>query len=805
VSDDIGDLPTHRIAPSSTVPGRRGPDTVALSRDPAAQTLEDPDDELPASLGRFVPLRELGRGGMGRVLAARDPELGRVVAVKVVVDPSEVNAALLDRFVAEAQITSQLEHPGIVPVHDMGSTEDGQLFFVMKRVKGRSLASVLAGLRSEDPDDLKEWTEHRLLSVFLQVCDAVAYAHSRGVLHRDLKPANIMLGRFGETLVLDWGVALVLETEVTAFGDAAETVGTPGYMSPEQARNDPLDDRSDLWSLGAILYRMLTLRSPYPGRDLHEVMFKVMSGPPPDPRAVADRRVPDALAEIALRALAPEPGDRYPGVELLSAAVRAYLDGSERRARARQFLSEARAAWFRLADLEHEREALKTTIRTQEQALLPWAPLEEKTTLLDARRRLKALGSARAEVFAQVVEAGEKALGHDPGSDDARSLLADAWMQRFREAEDAGDREQLAWFEHRVRSYDDGHHVTWLDGDGSLTLHTEPPGAEVVCERFDEEGLIFRTVERQVLGRTPLVDVPLPMGSYLLTLNAPGKRPTRYPIRIARGRRWSSGAAPIPLFSEAELGADWVYVPGGPFVFGGDAEAPAPRPRRVVVEPGYLIRRNPVTMAEYAEFLTAVHAEDPDRAWALSPRQGIGMDKSGGQYWERPGPGGSYQVPERDRDGDRWEPDWPVVLIMWPDAIAYCAWRSAQDGVALTLPTEAQWEKAARGTDGRYFPWGNEFDPNLCKTIISRAGRPLLETIDAFPTDVSVYGVRHMAGLVSDFTAEEDFDGDPSRRAMRGGSWRRDARWARVAGRYGVEPFLGGMNLGFRMVRPLPG
>ena len=166
-----------------------------------------PGAEHLVSLGRFQLHAELGRGGMGRVLEARDPELRRSVAVKVIIDPSRVTEAQLARFVAEAQITSQLEHPNIVPVYDMGATSTGEVYFVMKKVEGRSLRQVLTALRDGDEATTAEFPRTKLLHAFIQVCNAVAYAHDRGVLHRDLKPDNVMLGPFGEVLLMDWGLA----------------------------------------------------------------------------------------------------------------------------------------------------------------------------------------------------------------------------------------------------------------------------------------------------------------------------------------------------------------------------------------------------------------------------------------------------------------------------------------------------------------------------------------------------------------------------------------------------------------------
>ncbi len=224
-------------------------------------------------LGRFRVVGELGRGGMGQVLEGRDPDIRRSVAIKVVFDQASSSQAQLARFVAEAQITGQLQHPNIVPVHEVGLSDEGLLYFVMKKVGGRTLRQVISDLARPDGGQQGDWTDGRLLHAFVQVCHAVAYAHDRGVLHRDLKPDNIMLGPYGEVLLMDWGVArLIGEAGEAVRRDAVErvattqtldgaTIGTPGYMSPEQAegRLDELDGRSDVWSLGAILWWLAKL------------------------------------------------------------------------------------------------------------------------------------------------------------------------------------------------------------------------------------------------------------------------------------------------------------------------------------------------------------------------------------------------------------------------------------------------------------------------------------------------------------------------------------------------------------------
>jgi eukaryotic-like serine/threonine-protein kinase len=231
---------------------------------------------------RYRLVGPVGAGGMGAVFEAVDEPLGRRVALKVVdvpLDGEESAEALL----AEARVLAGLEHPGLVPVHDAGRLADGRAYYSMKLVRGRRLDEALAG--SSLPERLR---------VFLRVCEPVAFAHASGVVHRDLKPSNVMLGAFGEVLVLDWGLA-------RRVAGAADASGTPGYMAPEQAAGGPVDARADVYGLGALLDAILRV-PPSPGR-------------------------PKALLAIVARARAADPGRRYPDVPALAADVERLLDG----------------------------------------------------------------------------------------------------------------------------------------------------------------------------------------------------------------------------------------------------------------------------------------------------------------------------------------------------------------------------------------------------------------------------------------------------------------------------------------------
>jgi serine/threonine protein kinase len=287
--------------------------------------------EIPDLTGtRYRLLERVARGGMGVVYVVEDERLQRRVALKVF-DAPGADRDLANRLIREAVVLARLEHPGIVPVHDVGTLADGRVFYTMKLVQGQRLDEYIASVASISDR----------LRIFLRICDAVAFAHAHGVLHRDLKPANIMVGSFGEVLVMDWGLAKLLDQQVRPsgeVGDPDETIfekptpagnssastippsgatshgtvlGTPGYMSPEQERGDieHLDARSDIFSLGSLLRFLLTSDSK--ASD-----------------ATAGKQRPDkALSAIGSKATAPNTGDRYPTVLELAEDVSRYLDG----------------------------------------------------------------------------------------------------------------------------------------------------------------------------------------------------------------------------------------------------------------------------------------------------------------------------------------------------------------------------------------------------------------------------------------------------------------------------------------------
>ncbi|MCB9565865.1 MAG: protein kinase [Myxococcales bacterium] len=304
------------------------------------------DDDAPPLTGdrreRYTLGPEIGHGGGGRVILATDRDLRRSVALKVLAERHAGDPQRVQAFLEEAVITAGLEHPNIAPVYDLGWSPILGFYYTMKRLSGRTLVDILDGLRQSDSEEQRSFGLFRALGAFVELCRAVAHAHQRGVIHSDLKPDNVIVGEYGEIVVVDWGMAQLLGPTGASQVRAKIRGGTPEYMAPEQFTETgaTLGVSVDVWALGVILYELLTLSVPFRGETADEIGMRVMIEPvtPPAKRAPA-RPIPPGIEQICMRALERDLSRRYPTVAELLGDVEAWLAGTrERMRRAEQVL-----------------------------------------------------------------------------------------------------------------------------------------------------------------------------------------------------------------------------------------------------------------------------------------------------------------------------------------------------------------------------------------------------------------------------------------------------------------------------------
>ena len=807
---------TH--GPSTSPPSAMSGETWIPGDGPAH--LSDPTDSaqlVASSLGRYAVVSLLGVGGSGIVYRGWDPKLRRSVALKVLHDNAH-RASTQQRFVEEAQLTARLEHPGVVPVHTLERLPDGRLLFTMKEVQGETLEAVIRRLHSLAAEtECGRRALRRLISSFQRACEAVAYAHSLGVVHRDLKPANIMLGDFGQALVLDWGLSRRVGTDNPGGG-------TAHFMSPEQARPSErtVQRTTDVYALGAILYTILNGASPFAGLASEDVLAHLRRGEVARP--VQAPPGTEALAALCSRAMAPEPADRYPDAGAFSVALIAWLDGAAAAERADRLVEEADASGVEGAGHARAAEALRAQAEAAMTAVPPHAPIADKRAgweLEDAAEREAQQARGRSAHRLQLLQA---ALRHAPHHARAHALLAEHYHGRHRDAEAAGDAAEAASTASLLALHDRaGRFAGYLSGDGALTLHTEPSGASVTLLEYVREDR--RLVPRPVrdLGPTPIDGVPLPPGSYLLHIRHPERLSVRYPVHIQRGtHHLLRGPVRLPPDDALDPGVE-AYVPAGWFVSGGRAAGSLALPQRRLWCHSFILRRFPVTNAEYLEFvndLLVTQGEAEALRWAPQERPGP-RGVPGAQLCGRDREGRFVLVP--DPDGDVWMPDWPVTYVDWEAAVQYGRWLSARDGLPWRLPGELEWERAARGADGRRYPWGDFIDPTWCNNRLSSAAREVSVPVTAYPADESPFGVRGMAGNVMDWCLDAGYPEGPAardgedvppvepspeserRRVLRGGSWWTPPHGCSAVDR-NIQPGTARDGArGFRLLRPWPG
>ncbi len=758
---------------------------------------------------RYEEMGLIGEGGMGEVRRVWDNALHRSVAMKVLRRELAERDDLVQRFVEEAQATAQLEHPGIMPVYDVGRLPDGRPYFTMKEIRGRSLLDVIEELHQESDGGwgttVTGWTFPRLIGVFQQVCEAVAFAHARGVLHRDLKPTNVMVGAFGEVVVMDWGLAKIAGavsgtglgqqvvtvrsrggTYVTRMGSVA---GTPNYMPPEQARGEHglIGPWSDVYALGAILYEILADRAPYDGDDLDAVVAKVLAAPPPPPfprfQAPGEGPFPeDALREVCSKAMSREIAARYMDAATLAEAVESWLADAGSRERSIQLVRHADAVEPDLVELRKR----VATLRAEAASMLASLPLQASP---ERKRAAWALEDQAADIERELQRKTSRYTN-----------LLQAALAGVPDLPEAANRlEALA----EVTGTPALRHP---GGDAWITVLTDPPSARVTLRRVQAVDRRLVPVPPAPAGtpgaqpgpwdaplRAPIDRMKLPAGAWQLTIEAEGHQPLVVLAQVRPGELWSvtpPGSTRVAALRLARLGQDpkdTARIPAGWFWAGGDVEIRDSLPRTRMWVDTFLVRRHPVTNAEYLVFLDELARAGRWKEAAECAPAGTTLRSNG-----------THALP------DGWTADEPVRRVTFDAAQAYAAWWSGKTGRAWRLPREREWEKAARGTDERLFPWGNFLDPSWCNVCESHGDEPPRPApIGAHPLDVSPYGVLGLGGNVRDWVIDDRASrvGPVPKpfRLVKGGHWLGIPQLGRCALRYTL-PLPADDSTGFRLV-----
>jgi len=649
-------------------------------------------------LGKYEILGEIGRGGFGAVYEALDTTLKRRVVLKILAPHLVWHPEFVERFRREAQIPASLRHPNIVVIHEIGE-EQGQHYIAMEYLPGRPLDRMIAeggGLPLA-----------QVLSIAEQVASALDYAHERALIHRDVKPSNIIVDERGRAVLTDFG--LVRAAETSGLSTTGQTIGTPEYMSPEQAEGEEVDWRSDLYSLGVVVYEMCVGRVPFKADTPLAVLRAQADREPPRPRDLSPS-LPQAVEEVLLRALAKRPEDRYQSAGQLAEALKLALAAEEEAGKPREELAHIHAGVPQGPAMEPRPKE-----REQEQRGLAGAAeaLQTKARGRDWRAMLK---WAAPVVAALILFIG------------IRSVV-DVISQQREVVQDAQA----------------------LSATQTAMVRVEPTATSHPAR-----------TDTPLLPTSPTVTPP--------------------PMPVAGSTRvWDKD------------GSTMVYVPAGEFLMGSEGNPDAQvqeRPQHSVYLDAFWIDQTEVTNEQYRQCVESGTCRAPTTC-----------------DWGEP----TYPDPSKTHH--------PVVCVSWEDANDYCAWAHKR------LPTEAEWEKAARGTDRRIYPWGNEFDCHRANLddetefddYVGPGGEgcdgfPRTAPVGRFPSGESPYGALDMAGNVWEWCEDwydEDYysrsaDRNPTGpdsgggRVLRGGSWDLSRIGARCTSRGWYYPVGRHVSLGFR-------
>ncbi|MEZ4430899.1 MAG: bifunctional serine/threonine-protein kinase/formylglycine-generating enzyme family protein [bacterium] len=800
--------------------------------------------------GRYRVERTIALGGFGEVYAVTDLRVGRPMAAKAT--PLARAVPVTDKQQQDA-VQRRLRHPHILPTSDR-FTEGQYAWLVMEAVDGGTLDDVIAALH---PDEHRQrpattappaatgparerarsavnapsapstpWSFEQAMWLLVGAARAVGAAHAAGVVHLDLKPDNIMFERRDRSpRVIDWELARCLDTV------AAERPGRPPgaapFMAPERLAGEAVDARADVYALGAVMYTLWTGRMPFQSSRVEQIEAAWRAGATlPPPALPADGTDWSACRAACTAALSPDPAARPADGAAFADALESAL---VRRAvaRAGRWRAAADARLAEAAALQRRADGLLDTLSL-------WDPVKVRAPGWRDEDRARELAEEADEYLANWEEEVRAISYWHPAVPEPHAALARYHLGQFLAAERAGDRpatrrlraalrgdgERLRATVARATSAEPGEVLAELaalnESHGALDVLSAPPGAQVEVARLTLEDRMWRPGPFRAAGVTPLTEAREPWGPIVARLTAPGRAPAQVPMVVTRGAKLPTPdpegrVRPIVLPKASLVGPDDVYIPAGWFRAGGSRYAIDGVAARSLWVDGFLIKRDPVTHREYIRFLDALAAAGRlDELAALRPAllEPHAPDKLRPLYDLIDG----RHVPvERDRHLDE-----PVSRIDWASARAYAAWYAAETGRPWRLMSEWEYEKAARGVDGRRLPWGDHFEPVLTHVANSLPQIRGPVPVATATADVSIYGVRWLAGNMRSWCLEPwaldgppdgsrvviadiDVEGPADTRMVRGGAFCSTGTTVDCAARFGNPPGQRLTTVGLRL------